>query len=130
LKFRWPVLGITVLLLVASLFLLKNTGYELFPQSDVGQMEISVLMESGTRLKDANETIAEMEQVIREETGDDLEQLVANLGVFYDLPAAYTPNSGTQDAFIGVQLKESHETSTFEYASRLRKKLHQKISGH
>ena len=129
LKFRWPILGIMVLLLVASLFLLKNTGYELFPQSDVGQMEISVRMESGTRLQDANETIAEMEQVIREETGDDLEQLVANIGVFYDLPAAYTPNSGVQDAFIGVQLIETHETSTFEYASRLRKKLKEKFPG-
>ena len=129
LEFRWLVLGIAVLLLLSSLFLLKNTGYELFPQSDVGQMEISVRMESGTRLEDANETIAKMEQVIREETGDDLEQLVANIGVFYDLPAAYTPNSGTQDAFIGVQLKESHETSTFKYASWLRKKLHEKFPG-
>ena len=129
LKLRWPILGFTVVLLIVSLFLLKNTGYELFPQSDVGQMEISVRMESGTRLQDANETIAEMEQVIREETGDDLEQLVGNIGVFYDLPAAYTPNSGTQDAFIGVQLKETHKTSTFEYASRLRKKLHKKFPG-
>jgi CzcA family heavy metal efflux pump len=129
LELRWPILGITVLLLVISLFLLKNSGYELFPQSDVGQMEISVRMESGTRLEDANKTIAEMEQVIRKETGGDLEQLVANIGVFYDLPAAYTPNSGTQDAFIGVQLKESHETSTFEYASRLRKKLREKFPG-
>mgnify|MGYP006096316061 FL=1 len=128
-ELRWPILGITVLLLVISLFLLNNSGYELFPQSDVGQMEISVRMESGTRLEDANKTIAEMEQVIRKETGGDLEQLVANIGVFYDLPAAYTPNSGTQDAFIGVQLKESHETSTFEYASRLRKKLREKFPG-
>ncbi|MFT5802473.1 MAG: multidrug efflux pump subunit AcrB [Nonlabens sp.] len=129
LEYRWPILGIAVLLLVTSLFLLKNTGYELFPQSDVGQMEITVRMESGTRLEDANNTIAEMEQVIREETGNDLQQLVANIGVFYDLPAAYTPNSGTQDAFIGVQLKDSHETSTFEYASQLRKKLHEKFPG-
>ncbi len=129
LKFRWPVLGIMVLLLVASLFLLKNTGYELFPKSDVGQMEITVRMESGTRLEDANKTIAEMEQVIRKETGNDLDQLVANIGVFYDLPAAYTPNSGTQDAFIRIQLKEDHKTSTFEYASRLRKKMHKKFPG-
>jgi len=129
LKFRWPVLGIAVLLLAVSFFLLKNTGYELFPQSDVGQMEITVRMESGTRLEDANKTIAAMEQLIRQETGDDLEQLIANIGVFYDLPAAYTPNSGTQDAFIGVQLKEDHKTSTFEYASRLREKMHAKFPG-
>lgn len=129
LKFRWPVLGLTFLLFVLSLFLLKNTGYELFPQSDVGQMEIQVRMESGTTLQAANATVAEMEQVIREVTGSDLEQIVANIGVFYDLPAAYTPNSGTQDAFIGVQLKEVHATSTFEYASRLRKLLRERFPG-
>ncbi|MEX1241991.1 MAG: efflux RND transporter permease subunit [Cyclobacteriaceae bacterium] len=129
LRLRWPVLGVTFLLFIFSLFLLKNTGYELFPQSDVGQMEIQVRMESGTTLQDANATVAEMEQVVREVTGSDLEQIVANIGVFYDLPAAYTPNSGTQDAFIGVQLAEDHSTSTFEYASRLRKLLRERFPG-
>ncbi len=56
-------------------------------------------MESGTTLNDAQKTISEMEKVVRR-------------------------NSGTQDAFIGVQLKEGHEISTFEYASNLRKLLH------
>ncbi|WP_373495050.1 efflux RND transporter permease subunit [Aquiflexum sp.] len=129
LKYRWPILTFSILLLAASVYLISNLGYELFPQSDVGQMEITVRMESGTRLEDANESIAKMEQLIREETGDDLEQLFANIGVFYDLPAAYTPNSGTQDAFIGIQLKESHQTSTFVYASRLREKLSENFPG-
>ena len=129
LKFRMPILAITIVLFILSIFILKNTGYELFPQSDVGQMEIMVRMESGTTLQNTNATIAEMEQVIRKETANDLEQIIGNVGVFYDLPAAYTPNSGTQDAFIGVQLKESHQTSTFEYASRLRKLFHQKFPG-
>jgi multidrug efflux pump subunit AcrB len=129
LRLRTPILIVTVLLLFGSLFLLKNTGYELFPQSDVGQMEIQVRMESGTTLQSCNSTVAEIEQIIRAETGDDLEQLVGNIGVFYDLPAAYTPNSGSQDAFIGVQLKETHTTSTFDYASNLRKTLNDKFPG-
>jgi CzcA family heavy metal efflux pump len=129
LKFRWPILGGTIVLFIISLFMLKNMGYELFPKTDVGQMEIQVRMQSGTPLQKTNETVAKMEQVIREETGDDLSQLFGKVGVFYDLPAAYTPNSGTQDAFIGVQLKESHSTSTFDYASRLREKFHQKFPG-
>ncbi|TAK49353.1 MAG: efflux RND transporter permease subunit [Saprospiraceae bacterium] len=116
-------------LFAGSLFVLFNLGYELFPQSDVGQMEISVRMESGTPLDKANETIAAMEQVVRQETGDDLEQIISNIGVFYDLPAAYTPNSGTQDAFIGVQLKEGHAVSIFDYASRLRQKLNRQFPG-
>ena len=53
-----------------------------------------------------------MEDIIKEVMGDDLSQTVSNIGVFYDLPAAYTPNSGTQDAFIKTQLIEGHEKAT------------------
>ena len=113
-----------IILFAFSLFIMKNKlGYELFPQSDVGQMEIQVRMESGTPLKTTEETIIAMEQVVRKELGKDLEQIISNIGVFYDLPAAYTPNSGTQDAFIGVQLKKNHSISTFKFASKLREKL-------
>ncbi|MFT4567759.1 MAG: CzcA family heavy metal efflux pump [Saprospiraceae bacterium] len=129
LRLRIPVLIITGLLFIGSIFLLRNMGYELFPQSDVGQMEIQVRTESGTPLQNAQATIAAMEEVIRKETGDDLEQLISNIGVFYDLPAAYTPNSGTQDAFIGVQLKEPHTVSTFEYARRIRRLFHNQFPG-
>lgn len=129
LKMRGAILFSTLLLFVGSLFLLSKIGYELFPQSDVGQMEIHVRMESGTTLQNAQSTIASMEQVVRTETGKDLEQIISNIGVFYDLPAAYTPNSGTQDAFIGVQLKEGQSISTFDYATSLRKLFHQNFPG-
>ncbi len=130
LKYKWGVLITVAGLFVFSLFVMKNQlGYELFPQSDVGQMEILVRLESGTPLKTTEETIIEMEQIVRDELGDDLEQIISNIGVVYDLPAAYTPNSGTQDAFIGVQLKEDHVISTFKYASRLREKLDNDFPG-
>lgn len=124
LKHKWFVLSATAGVFLFSLFVMKyQLGYELFPQTDVGQMEIQVRMETGTPLKTAEKTITAMELVIREELSSDLKQIISNIGIFYDLPAAYTPNSGTQDAFIGVQLKEKHSVSTFDYASRLRKKL-------
>lgn len=129
LKYKWTILVSTLCLFIVSLFLMKNNGYELFPQSDVGQMEIQVRMESGTPLKTAEKTIREMEAVVRKELGNDLEQLISNIGIFYDLPAAYTPNSGTQDAFIGVQLKEGHNISTFDYAANLRKILRLEFPG-
>jgi CzcA family heavy metal efflux pump len=127
---KWIVLTVVGCLFVGSLFVMKTRlGYELFPQSDVGQMEIQVRMESGTPLKTTEHTIKEMEQVVRNELGNDLEQIISNIGVVYDLPAAYTPNSGTQDAFMGVQLKSDHAISTFEYAARLRKKLNDGFPG-
>lgn len=129
LRLKVPILIATGFFFTGALFLLKNTGYELFPQSDVGQMEILVRTESGTPLQETKKTIIAMEQVVRDETGNDLKQLISNIGVFYDLPAAYTPNSGTQDAFIGVQLKEGHQVSTFNYATSLRKRFHQQFPG-
>ena len=102
LRFRAITLITTIALFIFSVSQITELGYELFPQSDVGQMEIQVRMESGTTLETTQETIVLMEQEIRSEAGDDLEQIISHIGVFYDLPAAYTPNSGTQDAFIGV----------------------------
>ena len=124
LKYKWSVMITVAVLFVFSLFVMKNQlGYELFPQSDVGQMEIQVRMESGTPLKTTEKAIIAMEEIVRDELGNDLEQIISNIGVVYDLPAAYTSNSGTQDAFIGVQLKGDHAKSTFEYAANLREKL-------
>ena len=130
LEYKWRVLLLVFGLFLTSLVVMRTQlGYELFPQSDVGQLEIQVRLESGTPLKTSEKTIKEMEALVRLEVGNDLEQIISNIGVVYDLPAAYTPNSGTQDAFIGVQLKESHEVSTFEYASRLREKLNEGFPG-
>ncbi len=129
-KYKWGVLTVVASLFIVSLFIMKTQlGYELFPQSDVGQLEIQVRMESGTPLKTSEKTIKAMEQVVRDELGNELQQIISNIGVVYDLPAAYTPNSGTQDAFIGIQLTENHAISTFSYASRLREKLNRQFPG-
>ncbi len=119
----------TLLLFAASIFLLSKSGYELFPESDVGQMEIQVRTESGTPLQMTQDVIIQMEQIVREETKDDLEQIISNIGVFYDLPAAYTPNSGVQDAFIGVQLKDNHAVATADYARKIRSRFNDAFPG-
>ncbi|PCJ80531.1 MAG: hypothetical protein COA49_08670 [Bacteroidetes bacterium] len=120
---------IMVALTLMAGFGVTQTGYELFPKEDVGQLEIQVRMPSGTTLSSSENTIAQMEEVVRNELGADLNLVISNIGVFYDLPAAYTPNSGTQDAFIGVQIVDDASISTFEYASRLRKRFLDKFPG-
>ncbi len=129
LKNRVPILASAFLLFALSVFLLSQNAYELFPESDVGQMEIQVRTESGTPLENTEQVIIQMENIIKQECGDELEQVISNIGVFYDLPAAYTPNSGVQDAFIGVQLKEDHNISTKQYARRLRTIFNTKFPG-
>ncbi|MCC6753016.1 MAG: efflux RND transporter permease subunit [Saprospiraceae bacterium] len=129
LRRRAMTLCAVLLCFIVSLYGMLHLGYELFPRSDVGQMEIQVRTESGTPLRETERMVAQMESLIRRETGSDLGQIISNIGVFYDLPAVYTPNSGTQDAFIGVQLAEDHRISTFEYAERLRPLMQREFPG-
>lgn len=133
---RWTVVGSAALLLVASLYLLRSTGTELFPAVDAGQFQITVRLPSGTRIENTEAKLAEIEQVLIAEIGQpdpwdeerypesNLRMLISNIGVLMDWPAAYTPNTGPMDAFILVQLKNkpSHPGS-FEYVERLRSKL-------
>jgi len=55
--------------------------------------------------------------------------IISNIGILLDWPAAYTTNSGPQDAFILVQLAERHARSTFSYVDELREKLPQQFPG-
>lgn len=129
LRRRWWVLSTVAILFVGALWGFGRLGTELFPQMDVGQISIDVRMESGTRITKTEATITQIEQLIKQEIGEDLNIIIANIGVLNDWPAAYTTNSGTQDATISVQLKEGYQTTTMQYVKRLRIKLKEQFPG-
>lgn len=129
LKFRWLVLGSVAALFIISVFGFRKIGTELFPQMDVGQISIDVRMESGTRIEKSEKFITEIEMFLQKEIGSDVNIIISNIGVLNDWPAAYTPNSGTQDATIAVQLKGGHKTKTAEYVKTLRPKLKEQFPG-
>jgi multidrug efflux pump subunit AcrB len=64
--------AIMVALTAMAGFGVTQTGYELFPKEDVGQLEIQVRMPSGTTLSSSENTIAQMEEVVRNELGTDI----------------------------------------------------------
>lgn len=129
LRLRWPLLGLVALLFLGALWGFGKLGTELFPQMDVGQISIDVRMESGTRIEKTEATITQIERFIQQEIGADLNLIIANMGVLNDWPAAYTPNSGTQDATLAIQLKEGYQTSTADYVKRLRTGLKRQFPG-
>jgi multidrug efflux pump subunit AcrB len=55
--------------------------------------------------------------------------MISNIGVLYDWPAAYTPNSGPMDAFVNLQFAEDRTRSAQEYANLLRGKLAGRFPG-
>ena len=137
---RWMVIFGTGILFVGSLLLLWNTGREFFPSVDSGQFQILVRLSSGTRIERTETTLAQIEQLLINEIGQpdpgrkeqhpdsNLRMLITNIGVLMDWPAAYTPNSGSMDAFILVQLKNKPDMPrTVEYVDRIRKKLREQF---
>jgi multidrug efflux pump subunit AcrB len=124
LRFRWLALGGVAALFIASLFLLKFVGTELFPQVDAGQFMIRMRATPGLRIERTEQLTTKVEDLVRKTIPEaERKMVIANMGVLFDWPAAYTPNSGSQDAFILVQLADHHKKSVFDYVDELRRTL-------
>ena len=145
---RYPILLVVGVLFAGSIWALQNMGQELFPAVDSGQMTLYVRLPSGTRIENTEATIKEIEAQIIEVIGQpdpgyalgpsnekhpnsNLQLLISNIGVLMDWPAAYTPNRGTMDAFMLVQLKGKqggNAKDVFQYVETLRAKLNANFS--
>jgi multidrug efflux pump subunit AcrB len=101
---------------------------EFFPDTDAGAFEMYVRAPSGTRIERTEERIEEVEKVVKQTIGADLELVISELGVWPDWSAAYTPNSGPMDTIMRVQLKEERENTAQHWASRLRGTFAQETS--
>ena len=127
--------GRTVLLIAGGLFagslvLYPLIGTELFPSVDAGQFMIRVRGPSGMRIEKMEELIAQIEAALQENIqAGDRKSIISNIGVLYAWPAAYTPNSGPQDAFVNVQLTPERSQTAQAYVAQLRPKLEQRFPG-
>jgi len=130
LRCRWLVLSVVAAMLLASLLLLWHVGTELFPQVDAGQFMIRMRATPGLRIEETEKLTTKVEDFVRQIIPESQRKMIiANMGVLYDWPAAYTPNSGSQDAFILVQLADHHKNSVFDYVDELRRKLPTEFPG-
>ena len=121
LRHRRPVLIGVALLFCGSLGLLKFIGQEFFPQADAGQITMFVRTPSGTNIEAAEQRIIRVEEFLAKEIpADERQMIISELGLVPDWSAAYTPNSGTMDCVIKVQLSDERSKSAQEYAIALR----------
>jgi multidrug efflux pump subunit AcrB len=130
LRFRWLVLAGVAVLFVVSMLLFRFIGTEMFPRVDAGQFMIRLRATPGLRIENTEKLTTRIEDFIRQTIPEnERKMIIANMGVLYDWPAAYTPNSGSQDAFILVQLARKHQRSVFDYVNELRQKLPREFPG-
>jgi multidrug efflux pump subunit AcrB len=122
LRHRFLVLGGVLALFVGSLALTLSIGREFFPQVDAGQITIYLRTPSSTRLSAANGRLAQFEQFVMDNIpASEREMVITELGLDPDWSAAYSANSGQQDAIVRIQLNEKRSLSAQEYAIKLRK---------
>ena len=99
-------------------------GVAFFPRTDAGQFVINVKAPTGTRIELTNDYVKQVEDIIRKIVKpSDLSTIVSNIGVFPDLSALFTPNSGMHTATVNVGLQEDHSVSSFVYMREVREQV-------
>src|SRR5437899_4494228 len=130
LQSRRPTLVATATLFIVSMIIFRLIGTELFPQTDAGQFTVKLRATTGLRVEKTEDLVAQVEKTIGAVVPErERKMIISNIGILLDWPAAYTTNSGPQDAFILVQLAEHHARSTFSYVDELREILPQHFPG-
>jgi multidrug efflux pump subunit AcrB len=122
LRHRFLVLGGVLALFLAALSLLPFIGREFFPQVDAGQITMYLRAPSSDRLDETERRVAEVEEFVKTQVpAEERKMIVSEIGLDPDWSAAYSSNSGQQDAVIRVQMTEDRKLTSQEYAAKLRK---------
>jgi hydrophobic/amphiphilic exporter-1 (mainly G- bacteria), HAE1 family len=120
---RLVVWGFVGLFLLCFL-LVPLIGVAFFPRSDAGQFVINVKAPTGTRIEVTEGYVKQVEDIVRQAVRPgDLSTIVSNIGVFPDLSALFTPNSGMHTATVQVGLQEDHSVSSLIYMDQVRERI-------
>lgn len=121
LHYRKSVLTGAICLFIVGALLTPFIGTELFPRADAGSFVLDMRLASGTRIEITTAFTKEFDKKLREWIDPhDLKMVIANAGVGYGFPAAFTPNVGTQDVFFNVELTDDRYHTSQYYAKIIR----------
>lgn len=99
-------------------------GVAYFPRTDAGQFYISLKAPSGTRLEVTEKLVEQVEKICKEVvTKEDMDIVVANIGITADFSAIFNPNSAQHTATVQVALSEHHHIGSYEYMKRVRERI-------
>ena len=111
-----------VFLLSLGLYPALRVAY--FPRTDPGQFVINLKAPTGTRVEITEKYTAKIETIIRAEIPpEDIDVIVANIGVQPGFSSIYTSNSGQHTATVQVSLKKQRKHGSYEYMARVRRRF-------
>jgi hydrophobic/amphiphilic exporter-1 (mainly G- bacteria), HAE1 family len=131
LRWRTAVVALVVASLVPAYFAFRGVGQELFPEVDAGEFTVHVRAAGGPRVEETERQVEEIEALVREVVpAEDLQMILANVGISSRWSAVYTANNGPHAAFVRVALRSGFDgrtTPATEYVERLREKLQERF---
>lgn len=80
LKYKWAVIIVTLVLMGLSVLIIPFIGTEFMPKSETRQFTLELKMQEGTRLRRTTAAVENMENIIREVLGDQLETIYSQVG--------------------------------------------------
>jgi multidrug efflux pump subunit AcrB len=132
LRHKSVVLGLAVVILGVSFFLLKVVGTDFFPSTDAGMMKLHFRAPTGSRIEETERLVDSVEGRIQQIIpSTELQTVNDMIGVpiFYNLAFVQTDNTSSMDADILVALKPGHKTSTADYQRQIRKDISDHFPG-
>ncbi len=85
LKVKWIVVLVAIVLIGISSLLVTQIGMEFMPQTETSEFDIEVALQEGTKLERTSATLENLEGIVTEVLGDNMELLYTHVG----------PSSGT-----------------------------------
>ncbi|HVO57918.1 MAG TPA: efflux RND transporter permease subunit [Dongiaceae bacterium] len=99
-------------------------GVSFFPRTDPGQFVVNLKAPTGSRVEVTEDYVKKLEDIVRDVVPkDELQIIVANIGVTPDFSSIYTSNSAPHTAFVQVSLREGHKVGSYEYMRRVRQRV-------
>lgn len=125
-----PVAAVTGLAGVSLLCLAfyPLLGVSFFPRTDPGQFVVNLKAPTGSRIELTEAYVKKLEDIVHDVVpSNEVQIVVANIGVTPDFSSIYTSNSAPHTAFVQVSLKEGHKTGSYEYMRRVRLRVGQEL---
>jgi hydrophobe/amphiphile efflux-1 (HAE1) family protein len=117
LRWRWPVVGVFVLLLAGSVYLFRFIGSEFLPKMDDGRVMIKTILPSGISVARTDSLLAQLESVVKDDPHVDKYFTLAG-GKVWGLVTYEISNEGQID--IELVPKSKRPFSTEEYVEKIR----------
>ena len=131
LSHRALVLVCILVMIGASLLLMRGVGEDFFPYVDAGQIRLHVRVSPGIRLEETERQLDQIERIVRTIIPPaELDVMTDHIGlpIYWALLFYQTDSIGPQDADLQIQLKPKHHPS-LQYIKRIRQAVAAQMPG-